>query len=97
MVGCVSTRCCRRWYLTFNGKECTSPAAIDAVVYANAVNINLHRPATLDGFCENIPKGRVIVGLSVGDCKHPSHPDGDAYTGWNSVSRLIIEEVSPLQ
>ena len=25
--------CCKRWYFTFNGVECSAPAAIDAVVY----------------------------------------------------------------
>jgi len=25
--------CCRRWYFTFNGAECSAPAAIDGVVY----------------------------------------------------------------
>ena len=53
------------FYLTFNGKECTSPATIDAVIYSNVANINLHRSGSLDGFCENIPKGKVAVGLSV--------------------------------
>ena len=96
MVGCTNGRCCRRWFITFNGQECSSPTPIDAVIYAD-VAVNVHRPGTLDGFCENIPKGRVVVGVSVGDCKHPSHPNGDAYTGWNSVARLIIEEVPPLQ
>ena len=27
--------CCRRWYFTFNGNECSAPAAIDGVVYMN--------------------------------------------------------------
>ena len=25
--------CCSRWYFTFNGAECSTPAAIDGVVY----------------------------------------------------------------
>ena len=25
--------CCKRWYFTFNGAECSAPAAIDATVY----------------------------------------------------------------
>ena len=55
---------CRRWFITINGKECTSPDTIDAVLFFNggASRMNHHRPVTLDGFCENIPEGRIIVG-----------------------------------
>ncbi|CAB3986066.1 Hypothetical predicted protein [Paramuricea clavata] len=82
--------------ITINGKECSSPAPIDAVIYANGVsNLNHHRPGTLDGFCNNIPKGKVTVGLSVGKCT--SYDGGDAYTCWNSVCRLIIEEIPSMQ
>ncbi|XP_068689799.1 collagen triple helix repeat-containing protein 1-like [Montipora foliosa] len=38
--------CCKRWYLTFNGAECSSPAAIDGVVYmlhGNGGKKDLHR------------------------------------------------------
>ena len=89
---------CRRWFITVNGRECPSPDTIDASLYFHGVKgLNHHRPSTLDGFCENIPEGRVIVGLSVGKCGggHKGDP-GDAYTCWNSVCRLIIEEVPPL-
>ena len=94
-----SSQVCRRWFITINGKECISPDTIDAVLYFHRgpSGMNQHRPVTLDGFCENIPEGRVIVGLSVGKCGggHQGDP-GDAYTCWNSVCRLIIEEVPPL-
>ena len=87
---------CRRWYITINGNECLSPAPIDAIIHANRQAINLHRPGTLDGFCNNIPAGRVTVGLSVGKCN--GYPDvGNAYTCWNSVCRFIIEEVPSVQ
>ena len=96
LISCPSG-CCRRWFITINGNECSSPAPIDTIIYANKVsNLNLHRPGTLDGFCNNIPAGRVTVGLSVGKCN--GFPDvGDAYTCWNSVCRLIIEEVPLMQ
>ena len=96
MVSCTSG-CCRRWFITINGKECSSPAPIDTLIYANRVaNLNLHRPGTLDGFCNNIPKGRVTVGLSVGKCNGYSK-SADAYTCWNSVCRFIIEEIPSMQ
>ena len=64
---------------------------IDAVVYnrwpsGRAAN-QLHHPS-FEGYCERT----VRVALWVGKC--PSETLGDAYTGWNSVSRIIIEEVS---
>ena len=96
MVSC-SKHCCRRWFVTINGKECSSPATIDALIAANGVSgLNLHRPGTLDGFCNNIPAGRVTVGLSVGNCNRAINV-GDAATCWGSVCRFIIEEVPSMQ
>ena len=51
---------------------------------------------SLEGYCENILQGRVTVELWVGQC--PSgHILGDAYTGYQSISRIMIEEVSRAQ
>ena len=90
---------CRRWFITINSKECTSPATIEAAVHPiGLTGLNNHRHGTLDGFCENIPKGRVIIGLSVGKCKYGYEKVlGDAETCWGAVCRLIIEEVPSLQ
>ena len=87
---------CNRWYFTFNDTECSSPAPIDGVVNLIHSNINYHRVATIDGFCDNIPQGTVSVDLNVGLCG-PSYKLGDAYTCWNSVCRVIIEEVEKSQ
>ena len=80
-------------YIFHSGQECKDPATIDAQVYATGT-VNRHSPKTLDGFCNNIPKGEVTVGISVAECLGGS--TGDAYTGWNSVSRIIIEEMVTL-
>ena len=40
----------------------------------------------------DIPQGAVRVELWVGKCTGVTL--GDAFTGWNSVSRIMIEEVS---
>ena len=87
---------CNRWFFKFNGNECSGPMAIDAVVYngwpSSAGNPNLLHHRSFEGYCENIPQGRVTVELWVGKC--PSgHTLGDAVTGWSSVSRIMIEEV----
>ena len=87
---------CNRWFFKFNGNECSGPMTIEAVVYNNwpssAGNPNLLHHRSFEGYCENIPQGTVRVELWVGSCL--SGTLGDAYTGWQSVSRIMIEEVS---
>lgn len=90
--------CCRRWYFTLNGAECSAPAAIDGVVYmvhGSGGKKNLHRPRHIEGVCEKVHKGVVRVGFWVGNCS--GYGSADAYTGWNSVSRIYVEEVPPPQ
>ena len=87
---------CNRWYFKINGNECSRPATIEALVYnhwpfGNTNNDQLHH-RSFEGYCENIPQGAVRVELWVGKCNN--NPLGNAYTGWNSVSRIITEEVS---
>ena len=90
-----SSEKCNRWFFKFNGNECSGPMTIEAVVCNNwqSGNPNLHHHRSFEGYCENIPQGTVKVELWVGSCPSGS-PLGDAYTGWSSVSRIMIEEVS---
>lgn len=90
--------CCKRWYFTFNRRECAFPARIDGVVfmlYGNQGRKNLLRVRHIEGVCENIPAGIVSVGFWIGNCA--SYGSCDGHTGWNSVSRIYIEEVPPPQ
>jgi len=85
--------CCKRWYFTFNGAECSGPLPIDGIVYMDkGKSNNIHRVRHIEGHCNNIYKGKVRVGFRVGNCKGYSG-SYDAYTGWISVSRIFIEEV----
>ena len=88
---------CNRWYFKFNGNECKGPMTIEAAVYNfwPSGNPNLLHHRSFEGYCENIPQGAVRVELWVGQCSGQTL--GDAYTGWNSVSRIMIEEVSRAQ
>ena len=91
-----SSEKCNRWYFKFNGNECSGPMTIEAAVYNNWPSgspILLHH-RSFEGYCENIPQGAVRVELWVGKCSSSGHALGDAYTGWESVSRIMIEEVS---
>ena len=57
---------------------------------------DIYRNHFFEGYCENLARGTVSVELWVGKCP-PGHILGNAYTGWNSVSRIMIEEVPPSQ
>ena len=91
--------CCSRWYFTFNGAECSSPAAIDGGVYmrygSGSRLKDLHRVRHIEGVCEKIHKGTVRVGFWVGKCA--SHKSADANTGWPGESRMYVEEIPPPQ
>ena len=91
--------CCNRWFFTFNDAECKGPLAIDGLAHIadnqGRTDTNIHRTTQIGGYCQGIPKGNVRVGLNVGQCV--GRKSGDAYTGWNSVARIMIEEVPPPQ
>ena len=87
---------CNRWYFKVNGNECSGPMTIEASVYnywssGNTNNNQLHH-RSFEGYCENIPQGAVRAELWVGKCI--AETLGDAHTGWKSVSRIMIEEVT---
>ena len=86
---------CNRWYFKFNGNECNGPMTIEAAVYNDWPSGNpiLYHHRSFEGYCENISQGAVRVELWVGKCSS-GHNLGDAHTGWHSVCRIMIEEVS---
>jgi len=92
ITGCSG--CCKRWYFTFNDAECRAPAAIDGVVHHSGSSMNIHRSANIEGYCGGIYSGKVRVGFHLENCKGYS-ASADAHTSWNSISRIIIEEVEP--
>ena len=71
---------------------------IEAVVFTNwpSGSPELLHHRSFEGYCENIPQGRVTVELRVGQCLS-GHTLGNAYTRWQSISRIMIEEVSRVQ
>ncbi|XP_068710934.1 collagen triple helix repeat-containing protein 1-like isoform X2 [Montipora foliosa] len=90
VYGC--TGCCKRWYFTFDGAECSAPLPIDGIVYLGSVkSLDPFRVRHIEGHCNSIHKGKVRVGFSVGNCH--GYGEADAFTGWNSVSRIFVEEV----
>ena len=87
---------CNRWYFKINGNECSRPTTIEALVYnqwpSGNTNADQLHHRSFEGYCENIAQGVVRVELWVGE--YSGYTLGDAYTGWNSMSRIMIEEVS---
>jgi len=88
---------CNRWYFKFNGSECSGPLPIDSVVFNGWPGglSSILRHHSFEGYCENLARSTVSVELWVGRC--PGASLGNAYTGWKSVSRIVIEEVPPSQ
>ena len=86
--------CSRRWFFRIDGSECTVPDRIDARLY-HSQSFDNHRPAAITGYCRSaggraIRKGTHNIILSI------EHISGrDAYTCWNSVCRIVVEEVPP--
>ena len=79
------------------GAECSSPGSIDGAFYMRTgKNHNLYRHRHIEGRCNNIHKGKVRVGFWVGSC-NTGHKNADAHTGWVTMSRIFIEEVSKAQ
>ncbi len=92
---CSGRAKCSRWYFTFDGAECTKPATIEGVVYVPSTQSNPHRHRHIEGYCNQVPKGHIRVGFWIGKCVGESLGNGS--TGWNSMSRIVIEEVPPPQ
>lgn len=57
----------------------------------NSFALSSHFVSPVEGLCEGVKAGLVDVAVWVGTCA--DYPRGDASTGWNSVSRIIIEEL----
>ncbi|XP_072020469.1 collagen triple helix repeat-containing protein 1-like [Amphiura filiformis] len=89
---CCCTGCCARWYFAFDGTECSDPDKIEGVIHmTNFGGADLHRHRTFQGYCNGLSAGWIDVQFKVGDCS--GYGQSDRYTGWNSISRIIIEEV----
>ena len=74
-----------------SGAECSGPLPIDAVLWIRNKDEDNHRPGFIEGYCNNIHKGKIRVGINIGNCA--GYGNSTRQTGWNSVFRLIIEEV----
>lgn len=94
LIAC--SECCGRWFITFNGEECSDPAPIDGVVHSlNATSVNIHRSSTITGLCSGTRSGPLAgnqsytVLLNLENC---GTNNLNAYTGFEGVTSMVIEE-----
>ena len=45
--------CCKRWFITFNGVECSGPLPIDVAIWIRNKDEDNHRPGAIEGYCDN--------------------------------------------
>lgn len=91
--------CCMRWYFTIDGNECSEPGPVDSVIFLET-DLHILRQSHITGVCrmagdQNITSGVRRIQFSVMDCPGFGGFIYDAYTGWNSVSRIVLEEILP--
>lgn len=102
LEGC--TTCCMRWEVTIAGANCSDPGTIDAAITQDLSDIttpvDIRRPATVMGICRGVegvepgmPPGQYTVGLRVVPCAGGGGGMYNVVTGYNSVSRFIVEEI----
>ena len=63
------------------------------VLYDNPKKFSIHLHKNIQGICEGIPAGWIKIGFWVGKCPRHITTSGDAYTGYASTARFIIEEI----
>lgn len=85
---------CARWFIMFNGTECTRPGRIEHTSYQGQLlygDTVWHIPSVCDGTCHGLPMGTVEVGILVTVCD--MHPNmAVSCTGWNAKQSLMVEE-----
>ena len=79
---------CCQWNLRVNGSSC-SPE-VNGNVYINPGG-NYHQHHTFNGICSGVAAGTVTVEPWVETC--PGYGNHDCYTGWESMTALIVEEI----
>ena len=93
------TFCCMRWYFTVDGDECSDPAPIDTIVFQQQT-LHIIRQTGFSGVCKMaglrpLKAGPKRIQLKLMECRGFGGYFYDSYTGFNSASRIIVEEVPP--
>ena len=91
--------CCMRWYFTVDGDECSDPAPIDSAVFQQQ-SLNIIRQNSFSGVCKKagprlLTAGPKRIQFMLMECQGFGGYIYDAYTGFDSVSRITVEEISP--
>ena len=87
------TTCCKKWYFTFNSKECPNEK-IEARLEGNKDFAGMgYRHVRLEGYCAH-SAGQVTVELWVEDCLGHTRVPPVPWKRVNVTSRVIVEEVN---
>ena len=68
---------------------------VEGIFYMKSTAEYPQRHRHIEGYCDQIPKGHIRVGFWIGKCT--VHNMGESWTGYQSISRIVIEEVPPPQ
>ena len=97
-----------RWFIAIDGQECEDPGPIDGAIRQDLTDstigtFDVYRPITVAGICRGtnsstpLTSGDHVLSLGVGSCVFSEEEvvlaSADVVTGYNSVSRFIIEEL----
>lgn len=101
-VGLCHT-CCKKWYFTFNGNECTDPGTVTAVYSGQQLEKNgrpnllpVFHHGSISGYCNGISRGYVRVGLNLVNCPTYDARRFFVNTTIEANARIIIQEI-PIQ
>ena len=87
---------CVRWFVTFDGKECSN-VPIDGIVFwkyeSGEKTKDLSPPGVIRGNCLVKKSGSIDIELQVQGCS----TNYNAYTGFRSSTRIYVEEVGAPQ
>jgi hypothetical protein len=86
----ICNGCTRYYRININDDRCYAPAEINSAFHETSNNDN-HRGFHLIGYCTATRFGPIERGTHL--VSMYTHGSGDAYMGWESSNRLIIEEV----
>ena len=94
---------CNQWYFTIDGRECSNPAPINGNVYlATLSSADIHRFGTIIGVCRGTSAGNILSGshqiaMNTRNNCNRQYSGADGYTGWQSTTAVIVEELCPPQ
>ncbi|XP_013399589.1 uncharacterized protein LOC106165774 [Lingula anatina] len=80
-----------RFYVKFNGQECSNPATIEYVGKNDGNRRDELKHDEFEGICEGLAAGSINIGIYTGNV--PGYSVSGAHIGWDTANRILVEEV----